>query len=47
MSSAHPDYSQPMTLGLSTKGHLSPCHHRGLPGLVPGCPSLVTAGQEI
>lgn len=47
MSSAHPDYSQPMTLGLSTKGHLSPCCHRGLPGLFPGCPSLVTAGQEI
>lgn len=28
-SCAHTEYRQPMTLGLSTKGHLNPCCHSG------------------
>lgn len=33
-----PNTHSPMTLGLSTKGHLNPCCHRGMLVLLPGCP---------
>lgn len=46
MSCAHPKYSQPVTLGLSTKGHLNPCSHRELPALLLGCPLLSPWGRR-
>lgn len=46
MSCAHPKCSQPVTLGLSTKGHVSPHSHGELPALLLGCPLLSQWGYN-